>query len=483
MRELRLKRIPNKAPSTLGKLSEIKSLQTSGPYPALWCDRPPEAAYTVPITLLHPVFNLFLEDCEGEPSEEDHAFAYDLSQAMSGFFDDEKERRTKFSEVCATHGMVFVAAKIDGTEYITDGDMRCGYCIYCIVEEKVELGATGTEPIFQAAFYYTSNMRQRADLRKIHCTFPCLGVYLAGPMLGFMGFVYTDITQMQMLGPALRLDYHQTDLKLRRMTAQYLRAFKQTTIRLRKFYETEFPELKSSINQSKLNPQFPCYSRYAPLPLVNSGLHEGIGSPAKDVPSSEEDSSSAAKDHEIVYTAHPFLKSLVFFGMVNDDAVCVKFATSYSKMAHLTCAALGFAPQLLGFEELPGGWYMLVMDRIDNEYIPMDETYEAGVSLYDGLQDLISEALSGLHQAGYVHGDLRPANVMVRRDGKEGLKFIDFDWSGVEGKVCYPMNVNRRDLWRPKGVVDEAPILTTHDIAMVKHMFEGKQRIHGVGRM
>ncbi|TDL22382.1 hypothetical protein BD410DRAFT_788650 [Rickenella mellea] len=430
--------------------SEIKTLRTPTFEPLFRCNRPHTAAPPIPITLLHPEFNLFLEECDWrQPSKEDNAFALELAREMSGFFDGDIDRRASFLRVCENHGLSFAASKIKGTEYRTDGDMRYNELIYCLAEQTLEMGSESAEPVFKAGIYYMYNIRGNPEFLKVYSPFPCLGVYLIGATLGFFGLVFTDNTHIQVLGPALRLDYHHTDVKLRRMTSRYLGAFRRSTERLRKYYETEYPKLKSLDHPSRPDPRFPCYNRYTPLV------------------------DSAAEECEITYTKHPRPDNLVFFGKVKDVAVCIKFTTSYSKEAHLHCASLGLAPKLLGFEELPNGWCMVVMDRIDDEYIGLDDTWSNSIPLHIGLRDSITNALASLHQAGYVHGDFRAANVMVRRDGREGLMLIDFDWAGRDGEVCYPMNVNSgRDLWRPEGSVDEAPILGGHDVEMVQHVLD-----------
>jgi hypothetical protein len=43
----------------------------------------------------------------------------------------------------------------------------------------------------------------------------------------------------------------------------------------------------------------------------------------------------------------------------------VKFATRYSEEAHRALAAQRLAPELLGVEELPGGWYQIHMELLD----------------------------------------------------------------------------------------------------------------------
>ena len=47
---------------------------------------------------------------------------------------------------------------------------------------------------------------------------------------------------------------------------------------------------------------------------------------------------------------------------------------------------------------------------------------------------------------------------------------VDFDWAGRLGVVRYPMNVNRVEIWRPDGVVDEDLIQAQHDLSMLEHM-------------
>ena len=44
-----------------------------------------------------------------------------------------------------------------------------------------------------------------------------------------------------------------------------------------------------------------------------------------------------------------------------------------------------------------------------------------------GTREQIRERLVGLHQANVVHGDVRNANVMVRKDGKLGFMLVYFD--------------------------------------------------------
>jgi len=147
--------------------------------------------------------------------------------------------------------------------------------------------------------------------------------------------------------------------------------------------------------------------------------------------------------------------------------LCIKFVRRYSKEVHERCTSGGFAPALYGFENLPGGWYMVVMEMITDDYCCLGELSAP----YARHEDLAT-ALQSLHQQRRVHGDIRNTNIMVKRDGSPGFKLVDFDWSGTIGQIRYPMNVYRgKRLWRPDGAEDGQLILAEHDIQMLHAMF------------
>lgn len=114
---------------------------------------------------------------------------------------------------------------------------------------------------------------------------------------------------------------------------------------------------------------------------------------------------------------------------------------------------------------------MVVMDQIDDSFVTLCNS-KAGLSV--DLRDLVLEKTARLHQAGYVHGDLRDTNLMVRENGQSGFMLMDFDWAGKIGEVCYPMNVNTDpELGRPAGAYDGELIRADHDIHMLQNIFEG----------
>jgi serine/threonine protein kinase len=162
--------------------------------------------------------------------------------------------------------------------------------------------------------------------------------------------------------------------------------------------------------------------------------------------------------------------TLVFFGIEGDTPICIKFVRRYSPEAHLFCASRGFAPELKGFDKVPGGWYMVVMEDISDAYRQADSSADL-VKYHDDIAQKIGE----FHQHHYVHGDIRNTNVMVRKDGKAGFMLVDFDWAGTIGNVQYPSNINITEVKRPEGVLDGELITTEHDMKMLGYMLESVQ--------
>ena len=54
------------------------------------------------------------------------------------------------------------------------------------------------------------------------------------------------------------------------------------------------------------------------------------------------------------------------------------------------------------------------------------------------------EARHRFHSQGFVHGDLRDANILIENDGI--MKLVDFDWGGEVDQVSYPTPTLNREL-------------------------------------
>jgi hypothetical protein len=162
-------------------------------------------------------------------------------------------------------------------------------------------------------------------------------------------------------------------------------------------------------------------------------------------------------------------RALLFKGKTDEGKpICIKFVRTYGKEVHLWFAAKGFAPPLIAYEKLPGGWYMVVMGLLDDSWVPFDIKTIANVERFKSrFQTVIAE----LHKENKVHGDIRETNVMVK-DGGDGFMLVDYDWAGEQGEAKYPRHVNKAPaLNRPDDVEDGKLILSEHDRWMLMNMF------------
>ncbi|CAG8839669.1 38666_t:CDS:2, partial [Gigaspora margarita] len=141
----------------------------------------------------------------------------------------------------------------------------------------------------------------------------------------------------------------------------------------------------------------------------------------------------------------------------------VKFTQTYSKGAHSTCFELGLAPKLWAVNNLQKDWKIVVMEYLE-EYKPLC-TFPSEIILKT--KDAVKNAAKLFHDSGYVHGDLRDENIMIKYENEEiDIKFVDFDWAGREGKAKYPESLNPTINWHPD-VGRHKLIKKEHDLHLV----------------
>lgn len=68
----------------------------------------------------------------------------------------------------------------------------------------------------------------------------------------------------------------------------------------------------------------------------------------------------------------------------------------------------------------------------------------------------IQRVVTVLHDGGFVHGDIRDANMMTRnqwgtQEKAQNLLLLDFDWAGPKGVTKYPPNLNLQTVKRHEG--------------------------------
>jgi hypothetical protein len=174
------KKFPVKAPSTSGLPRTFASDQSKTP-PAFHFDRPPSNSPTIPITLLHPIFGQFQDDCASyTPTREDHVFALAFLLAMSEFYENEDERAARARKLWKDYGVDMKPSK--SGRNCTDGDIRWNDFVLAILEYKMELGSFGAEPLFQSGWYFV-DITRKILAENPNIQFPCLLLYAFGEFL------------------------------------------------------------------------------------------------------------------------------------------------------------------------------------------------------------------------------------------------------------------------------------------------------------
>ncbi|PRP85569.1 hypothetical protein PROFUN_06801 [Planoprotostelium fungivorum] len=138
-------------------------------------------------------------------------------------------------------------------------------------------------------------------------------------------------------------------------------------------------------------------------------------------------------------------KSLVFRAKLGStEDVIVKVTHAYNTEAHMSCTP--FSPQIRAVIKQPFGWTYVIMDYV------MGVT-PAGIpeEKHTVVKENINKAIIKMHEKGFVHGDLRPCNILVRQQDCF-VYIIDFDCNGKEGEAKYPYFLNTKDIQWPDGV-------------------------------
>jgi serine/threonine protein kinase len=260
----------------------------------------------------------------------------------------------------------------------------------------------------------------------------------------------------QVLSPTLPFHFHLSDTKMKEMVARYMGALKNAVGSLEHYYDKELAAKKLAAMK---------------IPSIPPPLEASQIFPYRKHFTSLVD--STRQDFE--YVGQPIQSHLIFFGKLSDGYnICIKFTRRYSQEVHSFCASEGFAPKLLGCEMIPGGWWMVVMDWIDESHERLCDSLRKPLV---PVLDQIKTFLNRLHQNGFVHGDIRDTNIMVPKSDFHHFWLVDFDWGGTIGVVRYPMNVHRGDdLKRPTGAYDGQLILAEHDDEMLGYLFPSPPR-------
>lgn len=156
--------------------------------------------------------------------------------------------------------------------------------------------------------------------------------------------------------------------------------------------------------------------------------------------------------------------------------ICVKYTLRYSEAAHNTANGLGFAPKLLKIERIQD-WWMVVMEDVSEDYISLAEAKSREFDV-QGIQGKVKQVLQLLHEAGYVHGDIRDVNVLVRKpsshlpEDRPPILLVDWYWAGISGEATYPHTLNPAIIRPELGAAAGAVIEASHDEGMVDWLLD-----------
>jgi hypothetical protein len=285
---------------------------------------------------------------------------------------------------------------------------------------------------------------------------------MIGPHIGFAGCALTERSSMEVFS-LLPLTFHKTNDEAFEDLARHLAALEKALGALNRHYD-------------EVDARHPTSARSVASRSAGTSTRV-LRSAAKLCNSSEISrmfpypTTFQGQSPSFVYDAQMEQRHLFFSGrMEGDRRICIKFIRRYGDNVHAWCANEGFAPKLIGFRSLPGGWRMVVMDLLDESWKPL--VFVSKPERSESLKRKLAAAIERMHTMNMVHGDLRDTNIMVKREGQEFLfMLVDFDWAGIGGQVKYPRLINRMDISRPKGASDGLAILPEHDIAMLNQMF------------
>lgn len=160
----------------------------------------------------------------------------------------------------------------------------------------------------------------------------------------------------------------------------------------------------------------------------------------------------------------PYQNQFLYHATLDDRDDCeviVKFTQQYFPALHSFCAERRSAPQLLGYDIIPGGWHVVVMEKIKQQASSLE--FHARNHLQTWSQDLNS-LVKDVHDKGWVHGDLRDANLVVSDEEPERVMLVNFDWGGNvdDEPIYYPTSLLGEELEKP-GRQGDFRITKEHD--------------------
>ncbi|KAF0361823.1 Protein kinase-like domain containing protein [Gigaspora margarita] len=413
----------------------------------------PANASDIPIQFYHQVFEKFINfarDCQ--ISEEERELVLELASEMSGVFSEASERADDFRRWLE----LFFDDEIDIRPQESNkvhkssgiGERMTGGSIYpkigrdrvllANLEVKPEPGTNGDSYIQNDAYYKEFVIKSReygSEFYNRTCL-PAFLINLEGPNLSICGAVCVPFIVCDRLTLIFPLDIIVYDRAIADYVSRTFIALKKSIHILKDYYKSVYESREMTCNAS---PWLPCINKI--------DLEEG----------------TATIKYEERHSMNRNLWIVKIQTENTQEKGLVKFTQTYSKEAHSTCFELGLAPKLWAVNNLQKDWKIVVMGYLE-EYKPLC-TFPSEIILKT--KDAVKNAAKLFHDSGYVHGDLRDENIMIKYENEEiDIKFVDFDWAGREGKAKYPESLNPTINWHPD-VGRHKLIKKEHDLHLV----------------
>ncbi|KAF9002685.1 hypothetical protein BDQ17DRAFT_1356689 [Cyathus striatus] len=431
---------PKHSSSTISEFRSIQEHLTGYfAYP-----RPSHRESRLPLTLLDSGFAQFVDDYKSvRPTSE----AYDCASKLNS-----NDPPSKIADLLLQ--MIAGPRYKDGRypsilDHYTDDHYLAGYKPTVLISVRNQFSNEETEPTIQGLLAYDAFLDYYNHWRNVSSVHPCFVVTISESLVSISGCALTDRSTMETFC-SIPLNYHYLNVEAYDSIARHLKALQLAIKTLRERYK----EIGSSASPEFVPPASPPYgftpfvTRVFPYPTSFTPL-------------------TSEKSLSFSYLSELEGRQFLFKGQTeNGRSICIKFVRRYGKDVHEWCVRQGFAPELIAFETLPGGWFMVVMEHLDESWV----TLSNGTSRY-GFKAPVYKAFEDLHRNGMVHGDINDAHIMIKK-GANAFALVGFDWAGLAEKVTYPFISTSNDaIGRSEYARYNDPILPQHDIQMLDGLF------------
>ncbi|KAI9447310.1 protein kinase subdomain-containing protein PKL/ccin9 [Lactarius psammicola] len=428
-------------PSQMGELPNYESLQRQ-PTEKILDDRP-EPYPVPPVSLLYDGFGYFMDEAfrNREDVPEISTKRRNLEMAVNAFADEMTgfyycDASRSFEGLPALNNILALGdgkkfRAVDINTVLSDKPCVAASCLVWFKNEFVNIGS----PMVDLATYATRSrelLMQHFNGVDNGWRTPFLGVTVIGPYVTFYAIIFLQQWRIVSLTHTLSCIASACEGNDRK---SLYAAFTGALALLRRIDEdvTRFISAPPTIQHA--DPNFPYLSA---LPKYGGAPDEKV--------------------HFRILRPHPDNRLLYIAETLDLEKmqIIVKFTRSYSIALHAFCTGRGYAPSILGFGKIPGGWSVVAMEYIVSSVHPSRSPNLA--RLCNKWVDELQKLVQSFHEKGLVHGDLRESNILC--DG-EDVVLIDFDWGGRVGEAAYPFVrlsselTNGRDSTDPKITKDD----------------------------